>query len=1030
VSEPGPPAPAGARADDPHAALTQLGIGIKASDIFVFRRVANARFVHVGGLGRGESWAGDIELDADTDPLASQVRVERPVRIRHQETQHVFGPYYAVAAAAVRLSHDVLVIFGATAPESDFDRSATELSEAAKQATELVDAATPAKQLADELEVLHACQDLATRNRPGGSVEDAMSHAATVAADVLGCEIALTWLPDGRLHRHVTAELPARDAPVEHFAPIMRRLWEERETLPRCAQDATEQPLAAPLDPASGVRSYFVVPIDDPPTALLLVAHTRVEPRGFTGLCVGLGTRLAATAGAGLATATLREQLLHAVAEETSAREELARVNTELGRAALHDPLTGLPNRVLLQRHVERLGCGRPPARSAVTQSQPGPVLLYIDLDDFKSVNDEHGHAVGDGVLVEFARRLRESCRPNDVAARLAGDEFALLMVDPLTEEHAVAVANRVVRAASLPFLVADRVVAIGASVGVAAAATVRRGEDDQPALETLLHSADLAMYRAKTRGRGRAEIYTPRTVAPNGTQSRRGTDDPALGRGLRDALNEGGLRLRYRPKVDLLSGEVLELEALIQWPQPSGATLGTVELAALAERTGLIGPLDEWALHEACRQAGRWDRHATDGTPGPVVAVNIRPAELVDPDFFAALADIMSTSGLQPARLSLEIAETGMKSDRTELVSALHRLHDTGLHLTMDGFGAGASSLTLMRRLPLDWVKIDEELIGRVDVEPADAVLVRLVIESAHSLGLQVCAEGVHRHAQLEQLAAIGCDAAQGDLLGAAVEPALVDNRTRVVNTIITPAQTRPLLGSRGQLTTLVDAAGKFTYVCAESISMLGYHPSELVGTAAMDLVAPEYRDRVLGPFLSNDGSGITPSHPLLHKNGTAVWMESTHQTIRDPETLRMRQVIATSVDVSARVRAEAELADRAQRLQGAFDSAPHGAVVLTPQGTVLEVNTALLQLLDQTKAEMLGSSFHDFIDGGGAPALGAMFQGGATENHDEYTVTEKLVRADGQPVAAEFALRAVRANGRPAYVVGQVKSQASAPD
>nr|MDQ2723823.1 sensor domain-containing diguanylate cyclase [Actinomycetota bacterium] len=488
MSVPPPPLPAGTSVDEFDAGLTQLGATIRASDIFVFRRVANARFVHVGGLGRGETWAGDIELDADTDPLASQVRVDRPLRIRHQETQHVFGPYYAVAAAAVRLSDDVLVIFGATEPGSDFDRSAAELSAAAKQSAELVDAVTPAKHLADELEVLHACQDLATRNRPGGSVEDAMSHAATVAADVLGCEIALMWLPDGRLHRHVSAELPARAAPVEHFAQIMRALWEERETLPRCVQDATAQPLASPLDPASGVRSYFAVPIGDPATALLWVAHTRVRPRGFTELCVDLGTQLAATASAGLATATLREQLLHAVVEETSAREELARVNTELGRAALHDPLTGLPNRVLLQRHVELLGNDQQPGRSVVTRSEPAPVLLYIDLDDFKSVNDEHGHAVGDGVLVEFARRLRESCRPNDVAARLAGDEFALLMVDPLTEEHAVAVANRVVRAASIPFLVADRVVAIGASVGVASVATVRRGADDLPALETLLH--------------------------------------------------------------------------------------------------------------------------------------------------------------------------------------------------------------------------------------------------------------------------------------------------------------------------------------------------------------------------------------------------------------------------------------------------------------------------------------------------------------------------------------------------------------
>lgn len=210
------------------------------------------------------------------------------------------------------------------------------------------------------------------------------------------------------------------------------------------------------------------------------------------------------------------------------------------------------------------------------------------------------------GVLVEFARRLRESCRPHDVAARLAGDEFVLLMTEPLTDVQALAVANRLVRAASIPFLIADTTITIGASVGIVTVA----GNDDgaQPPLEGWLHRADLAMYRAKTRGRGRAEIFTNRTTAPKITHTRRWADDPATGRRLRAALDEGVLRLRYQPTVDLVTGEVLGVQAVIHWPQPPGPAVRPAELVPLAERTGLIGPLGEWALREACRQAAVWN--------------------------------------------------------------------------------------------------------------------------------------------------------------------------------------------------------------------------------------------------------------------------------------------------------------------------------------------------------------------------------------------------------------------------------------
>jgi len=585
------------------------------SDVFVFRRVTGSRFVHVGGTGRARGWAGGVEMDVDTDPLGSQLRVGRPVWVRHTYPRRIFGPYYAAVAVAVRLSRDVLVVFGAPTTEGDvsLELTAAEVVAAAGVAAEFVDTVTPAKYLVDELQMLHASRALATRRGPGGSVAEVLGDVAQVAAEALSCELAIAWLPDGRCHVHESGwTLPEQGRPL--VEAIMRELWDARDRFPPVVQDAADTPLAFPLDPDSGVRSYYTLPIGAPPSALLLVAHTDADPRGFTQHCLTLGEQLAVTADTGVATAVLREQLLYAVAEESSARQEvvnanieLGKVNAELSEAALHDPLTGLANRVLLQRHAQRLGRWHTPAPPAgAGEATPTPVLLYIDLDNFKSVNDDYGHAVGDGVLVEFARRLRESCRPHDVAARLAGDEFVLLMTEPLTDVQALAVANRLVRAASIPFLIADTTITIGASVGIVTVA----GNDDgaQPPLEGWLHRADLAMYRAKTRGRGRAEIFTNRTTAPKITHTRRWADDPATGRRLRAALDEGVLRLRYQPTVDLVTGEVLGVQAVIHWPQPPGPAVRPAELVPLAERTGLIGPLGEWALREACRQAAVWN--------------------------------------------------------------------------------------------------------------------------------------------------------------------------------------------------------------------------------------------------------------------------------------------------------------------------------------------------------------------------------------------------------------------------------------
>jgi len=995
--------------------MEQLADDLGASDIFVFRRVTSSRFVHVGGAGRGRTWTAPLEVDLDTDPFGARLRVGQPLWMHYREPQRIFGPYHAASAVAVRLNQDVLVVCGATtAQASGFGPTTATLIEAAERAIEWSENLTPARHLAEELEIVHARKALAARRGPDGTVADALADVAEVAATALSCEVAVTWLPDGRYHVHESGwALPDRDAAVR---TVLQDLWNARAALPHCVQDAKQAPLAFPLDHASGVRSYYVLPFGAPASALLLVAHTEVAPRGFTSLCQALATELMLTANTVLARAVLREQLLHALAEESAAREELARANTELAKVALHDPLTGLPNRVLLERHTEGLGRGPVRAsRSELPRAERNPALLYIDLDNFKSINDDFGHTIGDGVLVEFSRRLRESCRPSDVPARLAGDEFAILMVEPLTAEQALTVADRVVRAAVVPFLIADKVITIGASVGIA---TADNSGQPAPPLEVLLHRADLAMYRAKTRGRGRCEVYTERTAAPIITQSRRWADDPAMGRRLRTALDDGQLVLRYQPRVDLLTGEVLATEALVYWPRPASSAMGPAQLVPLAERTGLIGPLGEWAIRAACRQAALWHRQAATGAAGAAMAVNVSPSQLTDPDFVNLVADILRETGLQPGQLSMEVGEPSMSTDSDELVAVLNALRDVGVRLAVDGFGAGTSSLAGLRHLPLDWLKIDEALVRTVDVEPTDAVLMRLVIESAHCLGLRVFAQGVDRHAQLEQLATMGCDAVQSSLLGGPVEAHLLDTRIRSVRRLVAPDTGGHMPTGAGHLTAVVDASGVFTYVSAESVALLGYQPNELVGTQALNMVAHRPRHRAKERF-SETPTERTLVHALLHKDGRTVWVEATHRVTRDPQSGAPLRLATVAMDITERVQAEEERTAREHRLQTVFESAPHSVVVLTADGVILQVNASLLRLLGWGEHDMVGRKLHEFVHAEDIAAPTPL-----VPTDGEATNSRRLLRADGRAVPAELTLRVIRNDSTPPYLVGHIRS------
>jgi diguanylate cyclase (GGDEF)-like protein len=460
------------------------------------------------------------------------------------------------------------------------------------------------------------------------------------------------------------------------------------------------------------------------------------------------------------------------VAQVTTLLEHLAH---DYAYQSLHDSLTHLPNRLhLMERFSE-----------SVEGSWAG--MLFIDLDRFKDVNDELGHGAGDQVLVQFSERLRLACRTDDVVARLGGDEFAVLITNPMSTAQTLALAERIVSEAGAPFSVtvhdtrgvaSEHVVTIGASVGVARADRACSSVI-VTSLDLLLKQADSAMYYAKEHGRGRASSYDPvmrtRLDSTETTHARR-----LMERRLRSAIEYEELTLHYQPVVDLPSGRVTGVEALARWHDADLGNVPPDQFIPLAEETGLIVGLGAWVLATACHQGAAW----ADGVePALSVAVNVSPVQLAQPGFLDVVLEALSDSGLPPDRLCLEITETAAVSDLPETARVLGELRNRGVRIALDDFGTGHSSLTMLRSLPLDVVKIDRSFVEKVACSDQDAVLVRLVIDMTHTLGLQVCAEGVETPDQARQLIVMGCDLAQGWYFGMPEAPTghLARTSTRV---------------------------------------------------------------------------------------------------------------------------------------------------------------------------------------------------------------------------------------------------------
>ncbi|WP_346620321.1 EAL domain-containing protein [Blastococcus montanus] len=433
------------------------------------------------------------------------------------------------------------------------------------------------------------------------------------------------------------------------------------------------------------------------------------------------------------------KQIVHSVRQ----REEL---QFALAHQATHDPLTELPNRAQAVTLVtSALHRGR--------RAGEMTGLLFVDLDAFKAVNDAHGHAVGDEVLREVSRRLRDAVRPGDVVCRLGGDEFVVL-VEPVHSEHdLLQLADRLIASVSEPItLGGNTAVRVGASVGVAVS---RDGGTDA---DVLFAEADTAAYRAKAHGRGRAEIFDE---ALRAQLSRRTELEAAILHGLAN----GEMELHYQPVVDVARGRLAGYEALIRWERPGVGMVPPDEFIPVAEGSRLIGDVDRWVLREATRQLAEWRAGcpAVPGRPEATVAVNISGRHLADRRIVADVADALEASGLPARLLVLEVTETVLVDDPVAF-DHLTELRAMGVAIAIDDFGTGYTSIGQLRNMPVDTLKIDRSFVA--SAEPAHRELVALMIRAAHTFGLTVVAEGVEEPAQLARLKEQACDQAQGYLI------------------------------------------------------------------------------------------------------------------------------------------------------------------------------------------------------------------------------------------------------------------------
>lgn len=420
---------------------------------------------------------------------------------------------------------------------------------------------------------------------------------------------------------------------------------------------------------------------------------------------------------------------------------EQAELQAQLAHQAFHDPLTDLANRTLFRDRVEHTLDRR-------TAKDRPVAVLFVDIDDFKTVNDSLGHSAGDELLVELSKRIRGCLRAGDTPARLGGDEFAILLEDSTDAE---AVATRIGEALVAPFVLQVKEVFVTASIGVSVSEVGQGGADE------LLRNADAAMYSAKSRGKARSVVFQPDMHV-------RALQRLDLEAELRRAIERKEFRLHYQPLVDVETKRITGLEALLRWAHPERGLIGPAEFISLAEDTGLIRPIGRWVLEQAAHQAREWQVRYPDQQL--TMSVNLSAPELAARGLDTELRRVLAQSGLDPSTLVLEITERVLMSDTEATMERLRQLRDLGVRLSVDDFGTGFSSLSYLHTFPIDALKIAKPFIDGIPEGGQETALVRGIVELGHNLDLEIVAEGIERSEQWDALSEVGCDLGQGYLL------------------------------------------------------------------------------------------------------------------------------------------------------------------------------------------------------------------------------------------------------------------------
>jgi diguanylate cyclase (GGDEF)-like protein/PAS domain S-box-containing protein len=487
---------------------------------------------------------------------------------------------------------------------------------------------------------------------------------------------------------------------------------------------------------------------------------------------------------------------------------EQKRYEEQLEYQANHDELTDLPNRNLLSNLIVQFALHAQRYRRELA-------VLFIDLDYFKFVNDSLGRSVGDRLLKIMAERLRACVRAADMVARHGGDEFVVVLTDLRRSEDVGPVAQKIRESLSRPILIDDQELVISCSIGIS---IYPKDGDDAP---TLLKNADAAMFRAKEQGRNNSQFYTREMNA-------RSLARMIMEKHLRRALENHELEVHYQPQVDLANGRVNGMEALLRWHNPELGMISPAAFIPLAEETGLIGPIFEWVLEEACTQSQAWQEA---GLPALTLAVNVSPMQFRDRNLCASIDRIVRKTGLTPSCLEVEVIESMLMHNVESAMLIMNELKQLGITLAMDDFGTGYSSLSYLKRFPFDKLKIDISFVREVTTDPESAAIARAIIAMGHNLNLRVIAEGIETAGQLAYLRAQGCDEMQGFLFSRGLPAAEFEALLRADRRLELPAQsdTRP-----EKTLLLVDDDPAVTPVLEEMLGNAGYRI--LTATCAED--------------------------------------------------------------------------------------------------------------------------------------------------------------------------------------------------